>query len=89
MQPPKPDLGRILGAGLFTTHFQPLVSIKQCSVFALEALSRGTATERGPLIPPAVLFQLAANTDERLALDRLCRTKALAAFEAVRYRTAQ
>jgi EAL domain-containing protein (putative c-di-GMP-specific phosphodiesterase class I) len=80
MQPPKPDLGRILGAGLITTHFQPLVSIKQRSVFALEALSRGTATERGPLIPPAVLFQLAANADERLALDRLCRTKALAAF---------
>lgn len=79
-EPPQPDLSAILSAGRITTYFQPLVSIKRRSIVALEALSRGTPDETGTIVPPNVLFQLAANPEERLALDRLCRGKALIAF---------
>lgn len=58
------------------TAFQPMVSLKRKSVFALEALSRGVDPKSGEIIPPSFLFGLASKPAVRLALDRACRENA-------------
>jgi EAL domain-containing protein (putative c-di-GMP-specific phosphodiesterase class I) len=71
---------RVLHAESIHTHFQPLVSLRRGTVFGVEALSRGTDPKTKALVPPADLFAAAAHTGARLALDRLCRKRALEAF---------
>ena len=56
------------------------MSIKNRAVIGLEALSRGMLEGANLAVPPGVLFQLATTPQERLALDRLCRKKAVERF---------
>ncbi|WP_147822538.1 EAL domain-containing protein [Salidesulfovibrio onnuriiensis] len=67
------------------TVFQPLVSLKRKSVFALEALTRGADPRTGEAISPSVLFALATEPGTRLALDRACREKALEHFARMQW----
>ncbi|MDT8716326.1 EAL domain-containing protein [Clostridium sp. 19966] len=60
-------------------HYQPLVSIIRKSIIGLEGLSRGILN--GELIPPLDLFECAADSKERVSLDRLCREKVMENFE--------
>lgn len=59
-----------------TTWFQPIVSLPNIEVVAYECLSRGVKSD-GSLMPPDLLFQLAAENDLLFFLDRLCRENAL------------
>jgi EAL domain-containing protein (putative c-di-GMP-specific phosphodiesterase class I) len=80
MKPLELNLDAILAAESILTHFQPLVSIKNRAVIGLEALSRGMLEGANLAVPPGVLFQLAQTQKDRLALDRLCRKKAVERF---------
>jgi EAL domain-containing protein (putative c-di-GMP-specific phosphodiesterase class I) len=62
------------------TLFQPLVSIKNRRIIAVEALSRGYLPEMGVTLPPGLLFSLAPDTPRALELDRLCREAAMLRF---------
>lgn len=71
---------------ILSTHgvlsfYQPLVSVKRRGIIGYEALSRGTLDGATPQIPPGELFGLAKEDPiKRLALDRLCRSKAFDEF---------
>lgn len=80
MKPLELNLDAIISSESILTHFQPLVSIKNRAVIGLEALSRGVLEGANLAVPPGVLFQLATTQKERLALDRLCRKKAVQRF---------
>ncbi len=57
------------------THYQPIVSLNDGSIFAYEALSRGP---RGtPMESPLMLFGVADKANLSFELDRLCRKKAI------------
>ncbi|MBU1003896.1 MAG: EAL domain-containing protein [Proteobacteria bacterium] len=62
------------------TLYQPLVSIKNRRIIAVEALSRGYLPDRGLTLPPSVLFHLPSTPAEQLQLDRLCREAAMRRF---------
>ena len=81
-----PDLQEIIEKESILIHFQPQVSLKRKSVIGLEALSRGFAPQSGELIPPTLLFGQARDGASRLALDRVCRTKAVEAFASLHRR---
>jgi EAL domain-containing protein (putative c-di-GMP-specific phosphodiesterase class I) len=70
----------ILSQGALDIHFQPIVSLKQKSIIGLEALARPLDGSTGKSIPPLDLFAWAAARGRTVALDRLCRSKALASF---------
>ncbi len=70
--------------GVFSLY-QPLVSVKKRSLLGFEALSRGISNN-GEIISPACLFRLPANNNQKMALDRLCRDKALEGFGDVHHR---
>lgn len=57
------------------THYQPIVDLKDGSIFAYEALSRGP--QGSALESPLMLFGVADKTNLSFELDRLCRRKAL------------
>ncbi len=78
-----PDIQEIIDTRAILTHFQPQVSLKRKSVIGLEALSRGFDPKSGELIPPTLLFGQARDAATRLALDRVCRTKAVESFAAL------
>ena len=78
-----PDIQKIIDNSAILTHFQPQVSLKRKAVIGLEALSRGFDPQSGELIPPTLLFGQARDKASRLALDRVCRTKAVEAFAAL------
>lgn len=65
------------------THFQPQVSLKRKAVIGLEALSRGFDATKGELISPDQLFGQVQDEETMLALDRVCRTKAVESFAAL------
>lgn len=75
----------IIEHGHLKTVFQPMVSLKRKSVFALEALTRGLNPATGETIPPSFLFALASDPRTRLALDRACRDKALETFSRLQW----
>jgi len=81
-----PDLQEIIDKESILTHFQPQVSLKRKAVIGLEALSRGFDPQSGDLIPPTLLFGQARDGASRLALDRVCRTKAVEAFASLHRR---
>lgn len=57
------------------THYQPIVDLKDGSIFAYEALTRGP--KDSPMESPLMLFGVADKTNLSFELDRLCRRKAL------------
>lgn len=73
-------LAKILSDRAIKTLFQPIISVKQNGVFAIEALSRGLAKDGYSLIPPNLLFSLPQSENELLMLDRLCRERAIETF---------
>jgi len=81
-----PDIQEIIESRAILTHFQPQVSLKRKGVIGLEALSRGFDSKSGELIPPTLLFGQALDSATRLALDRVCRTKAVEAFASLHRR---
>lgn len=81
-----PTLQEIVEKKLILTHFQPQVSLKRKAVIGLEALSRGFDSETGTIIPPSALFGQVQDGSSRLALDRVCRTKAMESFAALHRR---
>lgn len=81
-----PDIQEIIENKLILTHFQPQVSLKRKAVIGLEALSRGFDPDSGEIIPPTLLFGQARDGASRLALDRVCRTKAVESFASLHRR---
>lgn len=59
-------------------EFQPIYSINTRKYIGLEALSRGLY--RGEIVSPYFLFDYARKNGIALALDRVCREKAMRAF---------
>ena len=76
-------LSQIIDMGLIGTRFQPIVSLRENKVIGLEALSYGKDYQSSRIIPPGLLFSQAARENRILELDRVCREKALEAFQAV------
>lgn len=74
----------LIGNGIITAHFQPLISVKKRSIVGLEALARCTNPLTGERIPPDLLFRQAASEGIVLELDRFCRQKAFENFLALR-----
>jgi len=74
------DIQRIIREQCVRTVFQPLVSARRKAIFAVEALSRGYAPGDGAPIPPDHLFGAAGDRETLVALDRLCRERAVEAF---------
>jgi EAL domain-containing protein (putative c-di-GMP-specific phosphodiesterase class I) len=65
------------------TYFQPIVSVIRKSLIGLEGLRRGTTEIQGELIPPELMFRQALDFGLTIELDRLCREKALNAFQDI------
>lgn len=61
-------------------EFQPIYSLNTKKIIGLEALSRGDY--KGEVISPYFLFNYAEKNGSVLAVDRLCREKAMKAFAA-------
>jgi EAL domain-containing protein (putative c-di-GMP-specific phosphodiesterase class I) len=80
------ELHEIIRTGAIVTHFQPQVSLKRKAVIGLEALSRGFDAATGEIIPPNRLFGQAGDPETRLALDRICRTRAAESFASLHRR---
>lgn len=57
------------------THFQPIINLKDGSIFAYEALTRGP--KGSPMESPLMLFGVAEKANLSFELDRLCRKKAI------------
>ncbi len=74
-------LERILEAESIVTSFQPICSIRNHQPAGVEALSRGVDPKTGNAVPAEALFGAAQGQDTILALDRLCRRRALEAFQ--------
>src|SRR5688572_20436058 len=72
----------MVDAKAITSHFQPIVSVRQPGVVGMEALARGVPGG-GALLPPAALFRMAAA--ERLSRDveDLCRRSAVQRFAGI------
>lgn len=75
------NIAEIIKNKSITAVFQPIISIKKKAVIGIEALCRGVCHNR--IIMPDVLFSLAAEEGLTLALDRLCREKALSTLSRV------
>lgn len=70
------DFFDIVNNESLTVHFQPIVDMKDNSIYAYETLSRGVS-EDGSLMYPDILFSKSNRNDMNFKLDRLCRETAL------------
>ena len=59
-----------------TSHFQPIVDVKNNSIYGYETLARGVR-EDGTLVYPNELFHKSQRYDLNFKLDRLCRESSL------------
>ncbi|OPJ62446.1 EAL domain-containing protein [Clostridium oryzae] len=73
------ELKYVLENSSLMIHYQPIVSILKKSVIGVEGLSRGINKDNN-IIPPLELFKTAKKTQDKIALDRLCREKAAEGF---------
>jgi len=69
------SLKEIIMSESVDTHFQPIVNMKDGSIFAYEALTRGP--KGSPMESPLMLFGIAEKANLSFELDRLCRKKAI------------
>ncbi len=69
-------LKEIIALGTLTTHFQPIVDIKNNQIYGYESLARAV-DEDGSLIYPDNLFKWAKEGDMMFFLDRACRETSL------------
>jgi EAL domain-containing protein (putative c-di-GMP-specific phosphodiesterase class I) len=77
-------LSEIISRETIQSHFQPIVSVRQCRVMGAEALARAECGDPGLPVSPSTLFQWAAGEGRLVDLDRLCRRKAVRAFQEMR-----
>jgi len=70
------EIEKLLGGGLLTSHFQPIVSLQQYEVFAYEALCRTVCPN--PFGSIDILFHQATQCGLTLPLDMQCRTNGIA-----------
>jgi diguanylate cyclase (GGDEF)-like protein len=64
----------------FTSHFQPIVSMRDTSqIYGYESLLRGL-DEKGNLVPPGPILELATEAGLLPQLDRIARLSAIANF---------
>jgi len=75
-------LSSIIEEEILSTHFQPILSVKNPSFLAMEGLAR-PRTSDGASVPPNVFFAAARTYRRALEADRLCRAKALKAFRDI------
>lgn len=75
----KNDFTRLLAEERITTLFQPIVSLKDGSIFGIEALSRGPANSIYE--SPIDLFDMAESMNMTWELELICRKKALQKFK--------
>ena len=59
-----------------TTHFQPILDVKEESIYAYECLTRGVLPN-GELMYPNELFEKSTRNNTNFKLDKLCRESAL------------
>jgi EAL domain-containing protein (putative c-di-GMP-specific phosphodiesterase class I) len=69
------NLKEIIMEEKIETLYQPIVDLKDGSIFAFEALSRGP--KGSAMESPLVLFSVAETAQMSFELDRLCRKKAI------------
>ncbi len=69
------QLSEILNNRRITTVFQPIISLRDGSIFAYEALSRGPMGSA--LHTPDKLFSAAEKQEKTWELEQLCRTTAI------------
>jgi EAL domain-containing protein (putative c-di-GMP-specific phosphodiesterase class I) len=74
---------RVIENGSIVTHFQPIISMRQMRVAAVEALTRGILPNGRVLVSPEELFRSAERRGLALMLDRLCRKRALMSFKSL------
>jgi EAL domain-containing protein (putative c-di-GMP-specific phosphodiesterase class I)/GGDEF domain-containing protein len=72
------SLDEILETGAISTVFQPIVSLKNNTIYGYEALSRGPSNS--PLHSPINLFDAASRHGRLAELDLLCRDLAIQKF---------
>lgn len=72
-------LGQFKGLNLFS-HFQPILSLAHRRPVGYEALLRANTMPEKNTVPPLQVFDLARNEEDKVFLDRLCRTLHLRSF---------
>jgi EAL domain-containing protein (putative c-di-GMP-specific phosphodiesterase class I) len=77
------QLGAILTHESLNVDLQPIVSVRRQAVVGVESLARARQVSDGGLVAPLKLFEWAAEEDQILEVDRLCRKRALEAFAAL------
>jgi EAL domain-containing protein (putative c-di-GMP-specific phosphodiesterase class I) len=75
-----PDVARVIAARSLRSQYQPIFSVLNRSVVGVEALARATDPDTHQPIAPLPLFEAAQQQGLTLALDRLCREKAVEGF---------
>ncbi len=75
------ELIRILDRKRIESYFQPIVDVREESIFAYEALARGP--KGSPLRRPDILFKIAAYNGLELELDRLARRTHIRRFKEI------
>jgi EAL domain-containing protein (putative c-di-GMP-specific phosphodiesterase class I) len=74
------EVARVLAARSLRSQYQPIFSVLSQRVVGFEALARATDPDTNAPIAPLPLFQTAQREGLTLALDRLCREKAVEGF---------
>jgi len=77
------DIAEVLRSHSLSSHFQPIISIRERKVIGLEALARATNPKSGRSIAPRHLFDAAGRQKQTTQLDRLCRESAVEGFATV------
>lgn len=70
------DFFDIINNESLTSHFQPIINMKDSTIYGYEALTRGVK-EDGSLMYPDILFEKSKRNDLNFKLDRLCRESSL------------
>jgi EAL domain-containing protein (putative c-di-GMP-specific phosphodiesterase class I) len=74
------DAARVIAARSLRSQYQPIFSVLSRRVVGVEALARATDPDSNQPIAPLPLFEAAERQGLTLALDRLCREKAVEGF---------
>ncbi|TCK60556.1 EAL domain-containing protein (putative c-di-GMP-specific phosphodiesterase class I) [Seleniivibrio woodruffii] len=77
------DIAEIVEKELIRIEFQPILSLKLKKAVGVEALCRGINPADRTVISPIALFTEAKKHKMVLALDRLCRKKAMIEFSKI------
>jgi EAL domain-containing protein (putative c-di-GMP-specific phosphodiesterase class I) len=77
------NIREVIDGEWLEAHFQPVVSLKNRRIVALEGLIRGIHPVHNSIIPPVCLFHEADAQDLVVELDNLCREKVLGAFGSI------